>query len=163
MALDRLLTCATALVLSSAIVPTAHSATLINPQFSSEMQSRQASLRGINAPAAEELLDIAPDNVKHHLKESLNSEDFGGFKLFIYVNKARIGPRSQHMYVFEKTDNGDLNLLHDWPVSTGRERLETDPHGHRQSTATPSGFYQLDAGRLYERHTSGQWDEPMPY
>lgn len=103
------------------------------------------------------------DDVASHLKQSLTSEAFDSFDLFVYVDKAATGPFAQHMYVFQKNDQGGLGLLYDWPVSTGRDATETDAHGHLQSTYTPRGFYELDADRLYEDHTSGQWDEPMPY
>jgi hypothetical protein len=67
------------------------------------------------------------------------------------------------MYVFEKSGDDDLALIYDWPVSTGRETIEPDAHGHLQSTTTPTGFYELDPERLYADHTSSQWEAPMPY
>jgi hypothetical protein len=67
------------------------------------------------------------------------------------------------MYVFEKTPEGDLALLYDWPVSTGRERVERDAHGHMQSSLTPTGYFEIDPKRLYADHASAQWDEAMPY
>jgi len=56
----------------------------------------------------------------------------------------------------------DLTLLHDWPVSTGRETMERDNNGVLTSTATPVGYYQLDPKRFYRKYTSSQWGKPMP-
>jgi lipoprotein-anchoring transpeptidase ErfK/SrfK len=103
------------------------------------------------------------DLAKQHLYDSLSAETLANFNLFIYVDKTVGGPLAQHMYVFGKADSGDLAMLHDWPVSTGRESDETDPHGRAQSTVTPRGFFELDPKRMYVDHTSSQWDEAMPY
>ncbi len=103
------------------------------------------------------------DQVKQHLYDSLSADSLANFNLFIYVDKAIDGSLAQRMYVFAKTDSGALALLHDWPVSTGREQRETDPHGQMQSTVTPRGFFELDPKRMYVDHTSSQWDEAMPY
>ena len=103
------------------------------------------------------------DGAEQRLNGSLSAEMRANFNLFIYVDKAEHGPLAQRMYVFEKTDLGDLALLYDWPISTGREDAETDPNGKQRSTATPSGFFELDKKRLYVRHTSSQWNEAMPY
>jgi hypothetical protein len=104
----------------------------------------------------------AVDLVALRLNDSLSREMFDTFNLFIYVDKAERGPFAQRMFVFEKS--GDkLSLLYDWPVSTGRESLERDAHGHLQSTITPAGYYELDPKRLYEDHVSSQWNEEMPF
>jgi hypothetical protein len=162
---DRLLACAVAFFFSAAVLPAAHADALGNAsQFPAETQVRQASLTAVSAPASQNLFeDKNQDDITHHLRDSLSPEAFDSFRLFVYVNKAGIGPHAQRMYVLEKTGAGNLAVIYDWPVSTGRETVETDAHGHLQSTATPQGFYQLDADRLYEQHVSGQWDEPMPY
>ena len=85
------------------------------------------------------------------------------FALFLYVSKAEHGPWAQHMYVFKKDAQGDLSLLYNWPVSTGREKDEIAPNGTRQPSFTPQGYYQLDPQRMYKTHFSGQWHEPMPH
>ncbi|HEX4159337.1 MAG TPA: L,D-transpeptidase [Rhizomicrobium sp.] len=103
------------------------------------------------------------DRAKQHLFDSLSAETLAGFNLFIYVDKAEDGALAQRMYIFEKMDSGELAPLYDWPVSTGRARDETDPHGQAQSTVTPRGFFELDPKRMYVDHTSSQWDEDMPY
>lgn len=97
------------------------------------------------------------------LGDNLSREMLANFNLFIYINKAGSGPLAQRMYVFAKNDKGELSMLYDWPVSTGRDSIEPDANGHLQSTVTPRGFFELDAARFYEEHTSGQWNEPMPY
>lgn len=103
------------------------------------------------------------DMVEHRLSDSLTTEMLANFNLFIYVDKASEGPLAQEMYVFEKTDAGDLGLLYAWPVSTGRESEEVDPHGQAESTITPRGYFELDPKRFFVDHTSSQWDEAMPY
>lgn len=114
-------------------------------------------------PDAQSTSDALLDTVAQRLKDSLSPEMFENFGLFIYVDKADSGPLAQRMYVFEKTDGGDLALLYDWPVSTGREQIERDRHGREESTATPVGFYELDPKRFRIQYTSSQWDEQMPY
>jgi hypothetical protein len=103
-------------------------------------------------------------HVADRLRNRLSRDLYANFDLFLYVSKSMDGPLAQHMYVFTK-DRGETNsltLLHDWPVSTGRERMETDIRGVRMSTATPAGYYQLDPKRFYRRYTSSQWGKPMP-
>ena len=104
----------------------------------------------------------AVDLVANRVNDSLSREMFATFNLFIYVDKAESGPYAQRMFVFEKSGE-KLAPLYDWPVSTGREGLERDAHGHLQSTITPVGYYELDPKRLYEEHGSSQWNEEMPY
>jgi len=85
------------------------------------------------------------------------------FDLFLYVSKSTKGPLAQRMYVFTKNRGTDeLTLLHDWPVSTGREAMERDNNGVLTSTTTPVGYYQLDPKRFYRKYTSSQWGKPMP-
>ncbi|HEY3639433.1 MAG TPA: L,D-transpeptidase [Rhizomicrobium sp.] len=105
--------------------------------------------------------DITP--VKQHLYDSLSAETLANFNLFIYVDKAVDGSFAQRMYVFEKMDTGELSLRYNWPVSTGREHDEIDPHGRPQSTVTPRGFFEIDPKRMFVDHNSSQWDESMPY
>ena len=78
--------------------------------------------------------------VVDRLKQNLTPEMFANFSLFLYVSKAEDGPLAQHMYVFDKADSGDLTLKYDWPVSTGRERVEFQP-GRRAAA-------ELHAARL---------------
>jgi hypothetical protein len=101
--------------------------------------------------------------VEERLKDNLNQELYDDFKLFLYVSKAANGPWAQQMYVFRKRPDGDLAFAYDWPVSTGRERVEYDSTGARMTTHTPAGYYELDPGRFFVRHTSSEWHQPMPY
>ena len=97
------------------------------------------------------------------LKDSLTREMLANFELFLYVSKAENGPWAQRMYVFRKSAGGDLNMLYNWPVSTGREMIEYAPNGKRAPSFTPQGYYELDPDRMYKHHMSGQWQTPMPY
>jgi L,D-transpeptidase-like protein len=101
--------------------------------------------------------------VAQRLHDSLTREMYENFALFLYVSKADHGPWAQHMYVFKKDQQGDLSLLYNWPASTGREKDEIAADGTRQPSITPQGYYQLDPGRMYTTHFSGQWHEPMPH
>lgn len=102
------------------------------------------------------------DRVQERLKDSLTSEMFDHFDLFLYVSKADKGPWAQHMFVFQKTGT-TLALLYDWPVSTGREKIEYDATGEKQPSFTPRGYYELDPHRFYVHYTSMQWRQPMPH
>ena len=101
--------------------------------------------------------------VADHLTVNLSPEMLRNFDLFVYVDKADVGPFAQRMFVLRKAEDSSLALLHDWPVSTGRETLEPDQHGQIRSTATPEGLYELDPRRLYVSHRSSQWHQEMPY
>ena len=109
-------------------------------------------------PSAAELV-----RVEQRLKDNLTKEMFANFELFLYVSKADKGPWAQRMYVFAKEPSGNLTLLHDWPVSTGRERIEVSASGQRMDTDTPQGYYELDPHRMYRHYSSHQWHQPMPY
>jgi hypothetical protein len=98
-----------------------------------------------------------------HVKNSLTSDLYDNFHLFLYVSKAASGPWAQHMFVLSKGPDNTLAVLEDWPISTGRELNEANDAGTMLTTTTPQGYYQLDPGRLYVSHRSIQWDEPMPY
>lgn len=104
-----------------------------------------------------------PVQVKQRLLDNLTDELRNNFGLFLYVSKAERGPWAQRMYVYQKTESGDLYLLYDWPVSTGREQLDIAPSGHALPTNTPTGYFELDPHRSYARYRSSQWNEPMPY
>jgi lipoprotein-anchoring transpeptidase ErfK/SrfK len=124
----------------------------------------------VPATSPEEQRPVAPppDNsevvrVEERLKDNLNQELYDNFKLFLYVSKAADGPWAQQMYVFRKRRDGDLAFVYDWPVSTGRERVEYDSGGAQMTTHTPTGYYELDPGRFFVHHTSSEWHQPMPY
>jgi len=108
-------------------------------------------------PANAEIVRVA-----QRLKDSLTSDMFDHFDLFLYVSKADHGPWAQHMFVFQKT-NGTLAMLYDWPVSTGREKIEYNQAGAKLPSFTPRGYYELDPHRFYVHYTSMQWRQQMPY
>jgi lipoprotein-anchoring transpeptidase ErfK/SrfK len=114
-------------------------------------------------------VDIAPPSqaeltrVALHVKDSLTSEMLAHFDLFLFVSKSENSPVGQRMYVFQKQPGGDLAMLYDWPVSTGREKFEIAPNGTKAPTFTPAGYYELDPKRMYVSHFSGQWRQPMPH
>jgi len=101
--------------------------------------------------------------VTQRLKDSLTDEMLQHFDLFLYVSKADHGPLAQRMYVFRKADGGNLALLYNWPVSTGREKVEFAPTGQKEPSFTPQGYYEIDPDRMYTHYTSMQWHQSMPY
>lgn len=112
--------------------------------------------------------DVSPPSdaeivrVQQRLADNLTGEMRANFDLFLYVSKADSGPWAQRMYVFQK--NGDtLSPLYNWPVSTGREKIEYNPAGAKLTTFTPQGYYELDPKRFYARYHSMQWGKPMPH
>ncbi len=111
-----------------------------------------------NPPTPAEL-----SRVMQHMKVSLTKELYENFSLFLYVSKADRGPWAQRMYVFQKQPSGDLTMLYNWPVSTGRELIEMAPSGSTAPSYTPQGYYEIDPDRVYKRYRSMQWDQSMPY
>jgi lipoprotein-anchoring transpeptidase ErfK/SrfK len=110
------------------------------------------------APSAGELA-----RVKNRLQDTLTSALYANFDLFLYVSKAEKGPLAQRMYVFAKDTSDGLALRYDWPVSTGREKVEYNKAGWKLPSFTPQGYYELDPHRMYRRYRSIQWGTPMPY
>jgi lipoprotein-anchoring transpeptidase ErfK/SrfK len=103
--------------------------------------------------------------VADRLHANLNPELYSHFDLFLYVSKADAGPWAQLMYAFAKKrvdGKPELSLLNTWPVSTGRESMETNPHGVAMMTDTPAGYYQLDPDRFFRHYRSMQWGMQMP-
>ena len=131
---------------------------MAQPHAATPPANATASLPPQGPPSAAEIM-----RVQDRLKASLTSEMANNFSLFLYVSKADAGPWAQRMYVFQKQANGDLNLLYNWPVSTGREQIELNPQGHKLMTDTPPGYYELDPHRSYEHYTSSEWGQKMPY
>lgn len=79
------------------------------------------------------------------------------FDVYLYVSKARAGSLAQHMFIFHKTDDGDIQFEQAFPVSTGRERHE------RYFTSTPTGLFELDPERFERNHYSHTWHARMPW
>ena len=48
-----------------------------------------------------------------------------------------------------RTAAGELTLRYDWPVSTGREKVEYNKAGWKLPSFTPAGYYELDPHRMY--------------
>jgi len=132
--------------------------TIASPRSALTLAPASAPRPDLTAPSSAELA-----RVMVRLKDNLTPEMLDNFGLFLYVSKAENGPLAQRMYVFRKRSNGDLDLLHDWPVSTGRELVEFAPNGRLAPSFTPRGYYELDPDRMYKHHVSGQWKTPMPY
>ena len=132
--------------------------TLAPSQTAPAQAAANAPRPDLSAPSPAELT-----RVMLRLKDSLTGEMLENFSLFLYVSKADSGPLAQRMYVFKKQGGGNLDLLYNWPVSTGREAVEFAPNGQRAPSYTPQGYYELDPDRMYKHHISGQWHTPMPY
>jgi lipoprotein-anchoring transpeptidase ErfK/SrfK len=119
------------------------------------------------APPPDKKISPAPvgkiARVEQRLRDRLSDPLFENFDLFLYVSKAAKGPWAQHMYVFAKEESGQFTLLHDWPVSTGREKIETNPSGKTVFSSTPVGYYELDPDRMWKTYHSTQWGAPMPH
>jgi lipoprotein-anchoring transpeptidase ErfK/SrfK len=129
------------------------------------------AIPGSRAPAAksQSIPDLEPpgaDEVaraRERLRINLSAELFKNFDLFLYVSKAERGPLAQRMYVFAKRENGELSLLHAWPVSTGRQERALTKMGWRYALETPTGYFQLDPNRFHVRYVSNEWGLPMPH
>jgi hypothetical protein len=107
-------------------------------------------------------VDLEP--VEARLRAKMPAELFGYFDLYLYVSKATPdkGNWAQKMFVLAKQQDQSFRLLHNWPVSTGKEEPMISPSGKRLGTHTPPGMFKLDRGRFYEDYTSRQWKSPMP-
>jgi hypothetical protein len=118
------------------------------------------------ASFARDTSGIAPvqlSRVTARLQNSLSPELLTNFGLFLYVSKAAHGPLAQRLYVFQKDRDGALTLIHNWPVSTGRDVIETAADGSHQDSLTPEGYFELDPHRMFRDHISGQWHASMPF
>jgi hypothetical protein len=98
-----------------------------------------------------------------HVRNTIANDLFDNFQLFLYVSKSDSGPWAQRMFVLTKHPDGTLAVLDNWPVSTGRERNESNAAGKSLPSFTPQGYYQLDPARMYTSHRSIQWGDSMPY
>ncbi len=85
------------------------------------------------------------------------------FDLYLYVSKAEAGPIAQHMFVYTRAADGTMSLIHDWPVSTGREKKEKTPSGRKTFTHTPEGSFKLDPKRFHQLWKSRAWNADMPW
>lgn len=121
------------------------------------LQNAEAQPAVETAPAAEDsdpaarLLARTPDEIE------------GYFDLYLYVSKAEAGPIAQHMFVYQRDAAGQLALIYDWPVSTGREKRERTPSGRKTYTHTPEGIFKLDPNRFHKLWKSRAWNADMPW
>lgn len=127
-------------------------------------RERQADVRLV---AGSEQLPADLNPVEARLRARIAPELFGYFDLFLYVSKATPdkGDWAQRMFVLarERGQGQTFRLIHNWPVSTGREEMLPSPTGKMLGTHTPEGVFKLDRGRFYEDYTSRQWESPMPF
>ena len=101
---------------------------------------------------------LQADAVAERVKESVPSQLFPYFDVYLYVSKAGHGAWAQHMFVYHRTDSGRLAFEETFPVSTGRERSE------KYFTTTPAGLFELDPNRFDANHRSRRWhNAPMPW
>ena len=133
------------------------------PEAMAPRQGAPANATASAPPPSEPPTGSELARVEQRLRDNLTHEMIENFGLFLYVSKASAGPWAQHMYVFQKQANGDLALLYNWPVSTGREKVEFNADGLKLPSFTPAGYYELDPKRFYPHYRSVQWDQPMPY
>jgi lipoprotein-anchoring transpeptidase ErfK/SrfK len=108
--------------------------------------------------------DVAPFAVaQRRLFATIPDEIEPYFDLFMYVSKSNRGPLAQRMYVFQRDADGRIIPYAEWPVSTGREKVEL--HKERKiRTITPEGIFALNPKRFHKRYWSTSWDgAPMHY
>jgi lipoprotein-anchoring transpeptidase ErfK/SrfK len=134
-----------------AIVPAAHAARAYLPEH--------LVTADLTAPTSESTFTVA----QRRLFATVPDEIEPYFDLFMYVSKSTRGPLAQRMYVFQRDADGRIIPYAEWPVSTGREKLEL--HKERKvRTITPEGIFALNPKRFHKRYWSTSWDgAPMHY
>ena len=90
-------------------------------------------------------------DVAQRLRDRVPAALFPYFDEFLYVSKAGSGAWAQHLYMFHKSENGELVYEQAFPVSTGRELQE------KYFTSTPTGIFELDPNRFDRVHFSHRW------
>jgi hypothetical protein len=111
-----------------------------------------------NTPlVAADTTDLA-NAVALRVRDSVPSNLFQYFDVYLYVSKAAQGPWAQHMFIFHRAADRHLVFEQSVPVSTGRERHE------KYFTSTPTGLFELDPNRFDANHRSHRWhNAPMPW
>jgi lipoprotein-anchoring transpeptidase ErfK/SrfK len=134
-----------------AIAPAAHAVRTFLPEHLVTSE--------LTAPAGESTFAIA----QRRLFATVPDEIEPYFDLFMYVSKSNRGALAQRMYVFQRDADGRIIPYAEWPVSTGREKLEL--HKERKvRTITPEGIFALNPKRFHKRYWSTTWDgAPMHY
>ncbi len=127
----------------------------VNPWHPEDDMVSKVTLSRYNRTLDLSLMTNSPiDRVERLVPDHLN--EF--YDLILYVSKATDGPFAQQMFIFERTEDGTLDLTDRWLVSTGRERRE------RYFTTTPPGLFMLDPRRMVRSAYSAQWDgSAMPW
>lgn len=77
-------------------------------------------------------------------------------RLVVIINKANSGSSAQTMKVYLEG-----RLIHEWLVSTGREKTEKAKSGRVYRTTTPVGYFRPT--KLDESYFSNTWKAPMPH
>lgn len=127
----------------------------VHPNEVSELRLTQS--------AGQQAMDLSP--VESRLRKRVPQEVLRYFDLVLYISKAADdqGSWAQKMFVLARTETQAYELEHNWPVSTGMERLTLAPSGSMVGTHTPEGAFQLDRNRSFKDYTSRQWKSTMPY
>ena len=100
---------------------------------------------------------LQADAVAERVRESVPSDLWPYFDMYLYVSKAADGAWAQHMFVFHKSAHG-LVFEETFAVSTGREMRE------KYFTTTPVGLFELDPNRFDRDHRSHVWHNAwMPW
>jgi len=87
---------------------------------------------------------------------SSTREDLFRAKIVVLVNKAQVGSTAQRIRIYQ-----DAELIQEWKVSTGREKVETAKSGRVYKTTTPVGYYRPT--KLVENYHSNTWLADMPH
>jgi lipoprotein-anchoring transpeptidase ErfK/SrfK len=82
-------------------------------------------------------------------------EDLNRAKIVAIINKSPIGSTAQTIRIYE-----DAQLIYEWKVSTGREKVETAKSGRVYKTTTPVGYYRPT--KLVQNYHSNTWMADMP-
>lgn len=132
-------------------------ATSLAPVQQAPDELRVADASGAVPLVSSDTVDLA-NAVALRLRDSVPSNLFPYFDVYLYVSKAAVGPWAQHMFIFHKGADRRLVFEQSVPVSTGRERHE------KYFTATPEGLFELDPNRFDRNHHSHRWNNaPMPW
>jgi lipoprotein-anchoring transpeptidase ErfK/SrfK len=134
-----------------AIAPAAHAVRTFLPEHLVTSELTAPAEASPFAVAQRRLFATVPEEIQPY------------FDLFMYVSKSNRGPLAQHMYVFQRDADGRIIPYAEWPVSTGREKVEL--HKERKiRTITPEGIFALNPKRFHARYWSASWDgAPMHY
>jgi lipoprotein-anchoring transpeptidase ErfK/SrfK len=86
---------------------------------------------------------------------SSTPEDLSRAKIVAIINKSPIGSTAQTIRIYQNAE-----LIYEWKVSTGREKVETAKSGRVYKTTTPVGYYRPT--KLVLNYHSNTWKADMP-